>query len=1106
MASENNRRPDDDPPIPPEVVGGKPTEPDLVLTESSRDSTESGTSRDVRRIPVDEIDEPWTDYFRYDSVYSDQVDAIESFIELLADRGIYLLEGACGTGKTLAAVTGGIHAVRDRSHLSAELCDTGETFPEYRRVFVVTPVKQQLAQFVNEMRGVNSSLPDGVKPIPTVVLRGRHDMMAYSYVDDIPPFDEQSLNERIDGLRDMTRKIIKFDSDVPLDWPDEITPPEFSLYDYDWDEASTEAEQHRDRFTYDPYRAAAVVSIVSDLANKDTVDYDTLVVDGIESPYPEYVPHTNDVVDMDELRLRGMGQLPTDLLGKFDPFYAGFHAGDKGLPFWFSSAESHVFDKDSLFKEAIKRGICPHEAMAKLAKHAEVVLGNYNHMFDPQTRMLTEEKIGLLDSDTVFVIDEAHQVEKRTRDMLSADLDIYTLQKAIKDVDIIRNYAIGDYKKTETPDLSRRDANRAKGLVKKSLKTAGSFSVTVEELAEAEKFLRFVETKLGEYGAQKLNERYSDVSWQRAVDQWGPDKLEKGLSDPEDPTDIDRLLIDVVEQTQFDESTFKTMYKVMLGVKFAYDALRDKGIYDRTPQGVGVGDFFYRWVTEDRVEYFHQLILDDRPKDSVPDSMPEWVRGWTPKFQLFNCIPREELAEVFGELGGGVLMSATIEPADVYREAVGIDDVSYPSDDEDDSGDESDSESDADVGTSTGTRHGSPDSDPDTETRPCGYDQYPLRFPNENRLSLTVDLPKYTNRNRGRPVTDESQMTEVRLQYAQTIKKLVESQGNVLVAMPNYREAKWIYEYLDEIGVSKRLHLDQSSSDRETTENLQSFFESGDAAIFTSSRGTITEGVDYDGAKLHCCVAVGIPLLPTNQPRVKAIRAAYDDRIDSKSGFETALTIPAVRKTRQAIGRVIRGSDEAGVRVLLDERYDSNGWGGVKKYLSEQEQREFNLTVPSGVDRVVSAFWDDINERPDIDPFASVEIETGSSSTGGSDGTKSQTVLPSTPTQTSGSSESPSDLDHTASSAQKDCEQTSDEYAKIYFGKEANFSGWTDVQLDVALNEIVPVIRDNIVKESEGVETIKFHFSKELPLSGWVDVKADAVFEDIEPLVDQARP
>jgi len=84
---------------------------------------------------------------------------------------------------------------------------------------------------------------------------------------------------------------------------------------------------------------------------------------------------------------------------------------------------------------------------------------------------------------------------------------------------------------------------------------------------------------------------------------------------------------------------------------------------------------------------------------------------------------------------------------------------------------------------------------------------------------------------------------------------------------------------------------------------------------------------------------------------------AYDDKFGSGNGFEYALTVPAVRKARQAIGRVIRGPEEIGTRILVDERYTTSAFRSVNGHLSPQEQSEFDEMSPNFVRDGLDRFW-----------------------------------------------------------------------------------------------------------------------------------------------------
>jgi DNA excision repair protein ERCC-2 len=78
---------------------------------------------------------------------------------------------------------------------------------------------------------------------------------------------------------------------------------------------------------------------------------------------------------------------------------------------------------------------------------------------------------------------------------------------------------------------------------------------------------------------------------------------------------------------------------------------------------------------------------------------------------------------------------------------------------------------------------------------------------------------------------------------------------------------------------------------------------------------------------------VGVPY-PHLDDRMEAVQAAYDATFEvgeaegvgppvesEDAGWHYAVEIPTIRKTRQALGRVVRSPDDFGARVLLDARY-----------------------------------------------------------------------------------------------------------------------------------------------------------------------------------------
>jgi len=359
------------------------------------------------------------------------------------------------------------------------------------------------------------------------------------------------------------------------------------------------------------------------------------------------------------------------------------------------------------------------------------------------------------------------------------------------------------------------------------------------------------------------------------------------------------------------------------------------------------------WAERGHERYFREVVLERGWDDAEPAD--SWRRPYAARLTIQDCVPGEAIADTLGAFGGGVLMSATLQPFDAFRTVTGLDDL-------------------ADAG------------------RPVVERSYGLAFPEANRASFAVDAPKFTHAERGEPATAAGgaegeapggadgdapdaapgEENPVRRAHADAMRSVARVEGNVLVGMPSYREAEWAAAVLEEL--DKPVLLDEASDDA-TTESLKERFFAGEGKVLvTSLRGTLTEGVDYRGDRLAAAVVHGVPMVNTASPRTRAVRAAYDREFGGGSGsgatgggpgasasgvgFRHALTVPAVRKARQAVGRVIRGPEEVGVRVLVDARYARDTWDSVRDLLSADERAEFGAVSPDMLDLGLERFLD----------------------------------------------------------------------------------------------------------------------------------------------------
>lgn len=81
--------------------------------------------------------------------------------------------------------------------------------------------------------------------------------------------------------------------------------------------------------------------------------------------------------------------------------------------------------------------------------------------------------------------------------------------------------------------------------------------------------------------------------------------------------------------------------------------------------------------------------------------------------------------------------------------------------------------------------------------------------------------------------------------------------------------------------------------------------------------GRLTEGVDYPGDMLERILIMGVPY-PRPSARSTALIHHFDR--DNHRGWKVAVHDPTGRTLRQAIGRLIRGPEDQGTAVVLDDR------------------------------------------------------------------------------------------------------------------------------------------------------------------------------------------
>ena len=244
--------------------------------------------------------------------------------------------------------------------------------------------------------------------------------------------------------------------------------------------------------------------------------------------------------------------------------------------------------------------------------------------------------------------------------------------------------------------------------------------------------------------------------------------------------------------------------------------------------------------------------------------------------ELYTCIPRRVTRTLFEDVHATVLMSATMRPFDVAEEVLGL-------------------------------------AEPET----MGFES---PFPPENRRTLAVDAPALFASRRDDP--------EVQRAVTDALEDAIEfTPGNTLAFFPSYEEAE---RYASCVTTTATVYCDRAGV--RAGDLRERFTDDDDGVLCTSLWGTLTEGVSFDGDDARTVVVVGVPY-PRIDDRTEAVQAAYErltaegtlgDGDAGDVGWRCAVEVPTVRKTRQALGRVVRGPEEVGARVLIDRRYTTD--------------------------------------------------------------------------------------------------------------------------------------------------------------------------------------
>ena len=111
--------------------------------------------------------------------------------------------------------------------------------------------------------------------------------------------------------------------------------------------------------------------------------------------------------------------LPSRSCRPEDCKYANGHFDRINDALWAALENDHCFKRQTILDYAEEHTVCPYEMALDLSMFSDIIIGDYNYAFDPKSSLKRYFSFG---GEYAFLIDEAHNLVERAREMFSAQI------------------------------------------------------------------------------------------------------------------------------------------------------------------------------------------------------------------------------------------------------------------------------------------------------------------------------------------------------------------------------------------------------------------------------------------------------------------------------------------------------------------------------------------------------------------------------------------------------------------------------------------------------------------------------------------------------------
>ncbi len=114
-------------------------------------------------------------------------------------------------------------------------------------------------------------------------------------------------------------------------------------------------------------------------------------------------------------------------------YYNNLKKNDSNMNFVIDALKSSPTDSEQTLELGRKYKICPYEAAALCSKESSVIIADYYYIFNPSIRNGFLKKSGKELDSSIIIVDEAHNLPQRMREMLTERMSTIGIERAVKE-------------------------------------------------------------------------------------------------------------------------------------------------------------------------------------------------------------------------------------------------------------------------------------------------------------------------------------------------------------------------------------------------------------------------------------------------------------------------------------------------------------------------------------------------------------------------------------------------------------------------------------------------------------------------------------------------